>query len=399
MTRDPLDDAGAADPGLGALFSDLTSPAVPSELAGQQAAMTMFAAANAARAKTQDIGITQSSAPHRPSRRTAARGRSRPPHRRPARVGSRLVAAAGVLAVAFGFAAAGYAEALPAPLQRVAYHILGFAGVPDSRNQASPQISSRGPGSGGRPSPTTVGSLTPTPRSGSSSSPGTRSGSPRHKTRSPRPGSPSPSSPGSPSPSPPAVGRIVITAAQTEIVAGDSAVITATLTTAGQPAPQATLSLLELAAGQDGWQQVARGKTSAQGQLTLTVPDLTTNASFRVSGPHGARSSEVDVVVAPPVSVSLAGSAGHSEELLVTAPLAQPRDTVELEVSASGGSWRELRVHQLRKGRRTAFTVVVRKTSLSYRVVLLATPVHGQSVSSPVTIAGRARPAGRGGAG
>ncbi len=206
MTRDPLDDAGSADPGLSALFGDLTSPATSDELAGQQAAMAMFAGASAVRAQTQDLGITQSPAPHRPRQRTAARGHSRRPRRRPVRVGGRLVAAAGVLALAFGFAAAGYAEVLPAPLQRVAYQILGFAGVPDSPHGAGSHLIPHPSGSGRASShPTTVGSVTPSP--GSPSSGGsprrTRPASPRPKSHSPRSASPSPSSPGSPSPTPP----------------------------------------------------------------------------------------------------------------------------------------------------------------------------------------------------
>ncbi len=172
--------------------------------------------------------------------------------------------------------------------------------------------------------------------------------------------------------------------------------ITAAVAAAGQPEQHVRLSLLELAAGQATWQRVARGKTDADGQLSLTAPALTTNASFRVTGPHGARSPSLSIVVAPPVSVSVEPGTGRRDRLVVSSPLAQPGDLVELEVS-SGGAWRDLRVRHLRNGRRTAFSVVVRKISLTYRVVLLATPSHGQSVSGPVTVAGRARHANQGG--
>src|ERR1019366_10201028 len=43
----------------------------------------------------------------------------------------RVLAAAVPVALACGFAAAGYAAVLPAPVQHVAYRVLGFAGVPD----------------------------------------------------------------------------------------------------------------------------------------------------------------------------------------------------------------------------------------------------------------------------
>lgn len=186
--------------------------------------------------------------------------------------------------------------------------------------------------------------------------------------------------------------RITVAAAQKDIVAGDSAVITAAAAAAGQPEPHVRLRLLELAAGQAAWQQVAAGTTDSSGELEFTVPDLTTNASFRVSGPHRARSPSLSIVVTPPVSVSVRPGPASHDLLAVSAPLAKGRDIVELEV-LSGGSWHESHVHRLRDGKRTAFSVVVRKISRTYRVVLLATPSHGQSVSGPVTIAGRARPA------
>jgi hypothetical protein len=74
--------------------------------------------------------------------------------------------------------------------------------------------------------------------------------------------------------------------------------------------------------------------------------------------------------------------------LLVAVPLAQRGDVVELEASLAG-QWRILRYHRLRKSRSTAFLLRARRISVTYRVVLLATPKHGESVSNQVTIPAR----------
>lgn len=394
MTRDPLDDAGSRDPGVSALFDHLTRPGTPDELAGEQAARAMFAAANAVRAQPRTAGITQSPPRQLASRRTADRRTRKAPVRRGGQVGGRLIAAATVIAAAFGFAAAGYAEVLPPPLQHVAYQILGFAGVPNAPGSPGSTLTS-GPAAsrsrhpGGRPTsaqPTTGGQASPSPSPGTTSST-SASPSPRH--HSPRPGSPSPtpSSPGSPSPSGPV--SLLLSAAQSQIVAGDSVQFTGSLTKDGQPEPGIRLTLLELIAGHSTWKRVAHARTGAQGELTLTVSAVTKNAAFLIADPHGARSSEVSVVVAPPVSLSVARVSHRVDRLAVASPLAQRGDVVELEVSASDGSWRVLQTHRLHKAGRTAFTVVVRKVSLTYRAVVLATDVHGQSVSTTVTVAGR----------
>jgi len=77
--------------------------------------------------------------------------------------------------------------------------------------------------------------------------------------------------------------------------------------------------------------------------------------------------------------------------LLVAAPRAQRGNVVELEAWLAG-HWRILRHHRLRRRHRTAFLVRERRLSVTYRVVLLATAEHGQSVSAQVTIPARAAP-------
>lgn len=241
MNTDPLEDLG--DRGLAEFFSHLTSEPTPDELSGEYGALTMFRAARTV-----------------PVRRHA---------RQRIRIGGRLVAAGSVVALAGGFAVAGYADVLPAPIQQAIHGVFGFAGVPPSTNSRAPTVPAT---TSSHASPGTPGS--------SSTSPG-RSTSPRHRSS------------GSPS------HRI------------------------------APISLVEQSRGH-----------------------------------------------------------GQPAVLLVSAPQAQQGDRVELEALV-GGQWQVERTHPLRGGGQTAFSVAARKISVTYRVVLLATARHGQSVSDPVTVAAR----------
>jgi len=428
------------------LFSDLASPALESELAGQQAALSMFRTVRAEQLAAEQFAAEQFAAqqaatqvnaraataaqtrvlapatgkpsrrPAGPRQRPAGSARRQPgsPRRpsgaarktrsaapaklsapaRKARVGGRFVAAAMFLAIAGGFAAAGYAAVLPAPLQRVAYQILGFAGVPDAPNR-QPRVTNTSPSSsrtenhhspGSSPSPSVP--TTPSPRSS------------HHKSPTPKPKSPSPhpSSPGHP-----AGGiQIAITAPQQEVTAGQSVQITASLTRHGQPGAGIKISLLEKAVGRPGsarggpgapagrgWRDVANTSTDAHGQATFTVPDLTTNALFRVTGPGGAASGRVGVAVVPPITANLESGPRPNLDLLVaSSPLAQPGDVVELEADVHG-SWRVVRLRRLHKDGQTVFTIPLRKIAVTYRVVLPATRTHAESVSGQVTAPAR----------
>jgi hypothetical protein len=413
LTRDPLDDLGipefeAQHPDLGQLFSDLASPPVDSELAGQQAALSMFRAVRAeqaaataqATAMRTDPAIAAQTrilgpATGKPTRRPAGSNRARRTSAKPgssvkkARVGGRLVAFALVLAFAGSFAAAGYAAALPASLQRVAHQILGFAGVPDSPDR-QPQGTPTSPATSrpvGHHSPASSPSSPTSPRPSRHNSP-----KPKHKSHSP---SPHPSSPGrSTGPV-----QIAIAASQQEITAGQSVQITASLTKHSQLATGIKVTLLELAAspsGQKGgpggpgapdrrgWQVVGKTVTDSHGQATFPVSDLTTNAIFRIAGPGGAVSQRLAVVVVPPITATLESGPHPKLDLLVaSSPLAQRGDIVELEADKNG-QWRVARVRHLHENGQAVFNVPLRKISVTYRVVLLATRVHAESESSPV---------------
>ena len=148
MTRDPLDDLGisgfeAQHPGLGQLFSDLASPPVDSELAGQQAALSMFRAARA-----EQAAATQATAPLATAQQAGATGAAPTrvlgaatgkPTRRPAKLppgqGRRPVSRVRAGDRLRGQFRSGRVTRprSPAPLQRVAHQILGFAGFPIRR--------------------------------------------------------------------------------------------------------------------------------------------------------------------------------------------------------------------------------------------------------------------------
>jgi hypothetical protein len=369
VTRDPLDDI-ASDPGVSELINALVSAPAPDELAGEQAALAMFTAIRSAHA----LGPAPDDPP------VTVRTRS-------LRLGGRLAAAATVVVLAGGFAAAGYASALPSSIQHVAHQILGFAGVPDAPNHAD----RKGPGHGtGHPSSTqpvthhaSRASTSTSPAPSGSTAPSARKHSKASTSPSPRPRSPSPR-PSSPGSSPPVQATaLTITASQQQITAGASVSFTASLTGRGGGVPGVKLRLLGRTARRGGWRTVARATTNAQGQAVLTVGRLPVNATFLVTAARQhLRSGEVSVVVVPPVTVSVVPGSKRKQDLLVVrSPLAQRGNVVELDVLTPAGQWKLLRVHRLRQGKLTAFAVVVRKVSVTYQVVLVATPLHAQSVS------------------
>ena len=117
MKADPPGDLGPGAPGLDQLLGLLTAGPTPDELARQTATLAMF---------RQNV------------RPAAARRR--------ALITRRVQFAVAAVALVIAFAGAAYAEALPAPVQHVAYRVLGFVGVPDAPRHSSAQV-------GHRPSP------------------------------------------------------------------------------------------------------------------------------------------------------------------------------------------------------------------------------------------------------
>ena len=345
MKTDPPGDLGPGAPGLDQLLGLLTAGPTPDELARQTATLAMF---------RQNV------------RPAAARRR--------ALVTRRLQLAVAAVALVFAFDGAAYAEALPAPVQHVAYRVLGFAGVPDAPRHASAPVGHHPPAHhhlapGG--SRSQAPGATPTP-----ATPGTSvSASP---SRSPHPSK-------SPVPSGPAT--LTLSTADTQIAAGADAVFTGQVTEHGRGVSGVPVGLFEHAAGQPGRHLAATATTGTGGQATLSVADLTVNARFWLVGPHHAHSKPVRVIVIPAVSVSVT-SGPHRRAVVLTpqSPLASHDSAVVLQVQR-GGSWHNLRVRMLNTSGVVRFGVRRHAAARVYRVVLIATAAHGRSVSNQVPVA------------
>jgi hypothetical protein len=401
MNSDLSSEFGPLDPGVDQLFRTLTAGPVTGELAGQQAALTMFqlnaqtAASGAAgapngQAARSAAGMTAAAgaAGAIPIPAAAATGRrfgwpwvrpvkstSRPPRAR-AGWGVRLVAAA-ALSVAGGLTAAAYAAVLPQPMQHLAYQVFGWAGMPDAHH-AHPSLSpSRFHHSvpvTSQPA-TSPGQVTPA----SSSRP--------HHSTSPSAG-PSRSASPSPSPSPSAVPLLSVSAASSQIPAGSVAVIDGQLTGSGKAMAGAKVMLLERIARHVRWHVAGTATTNAQGDVDITTPVLAANAAFELTGPGGSTSKVVLITVVPQVEATLRlGAAGLRDLLVVTTMYAHRGNVVVLQVQTASGAWVSLRERLLNAAGRTRFVIKARKLqNKQLRVVLLATVRHAAAVSNTVTV-------------
>ena len=360
MNPDLLADAGPLGPGVGELFQVLTAAPAPAELAGEQAALAMF------RAHPQPAADPASGRARfgRPARR-AVPGRL-------GRWGIRL-AAASTLALSGGLAAAAYASALPAPVQHIAYRILGPIGVPDSHPHATsapPSSVATGPAGGRHRGSAAVASPSP-------SSPG-RGAPSASSSPAARPSAPVPAG----------ADRLSASAAGSEITAGTAVVISGHLTSASGADIAGNVRLLERRAGKAGWRVAVSATSDSSGNVAVTVPALGVNAAFELLGPGGVTSPLVTVTVIPPVHAQLVvGPKGVHDALVVSTQYARRGNVVVLQKQAADGSWVYLRQQRLTAAGKARFLLNGRNlANESVRVVLLATPRHGESVSQPVTV-------------
>ena len=332
-----LDLAEPADPALRGLVRALTAAGTADELAGRPAALAMY----------------------RESRRRPRR----------LRVAFSMSTAAAAIVLAGGIGAA-YAAALPGPVQHVAYRMLGAIGVPDTHRPA--------------PSLGTPRAVTIPPASSARGSPPPRSSAAASSAPAPS-RCPCPSG----KPAAGAASTLVLTTARAQIPADGDAVLSGRLAAGRRPEAGVRVRLYERAAGTSGWRVAASEVTGGSGDVTLTVPGLTRNAVFRLTGPGRLDSATVLVTVIPPVSLDMApGLLPGRARLTVTAPLADPGDVVVLQ-KWSGGAWHPVAAHLLGPGHRAFFTVLIPMAGgAEYRVVLPRTIAHGRSVSGPVRIAG-----------
>jgi hypothetical protein len=360
-------DIGPLDPGLSELFQTLTSGPRPGELAGEQAALAMFR-------ENQSPAAALS-----PGRFSRARRRTSRLSGAPGRWGMRLTAAAAVV-LSGGFAAAAYAAVLPAPVQHAAYRVLGFAGVPDTHHHhhhagsAPPgQNQAGGPGGPSR-------SSAPAGRSPSAGA------SPRGSASATTPASTAAASPSSSAAAAP--DRLSASVADAQIVAGSSLTISGRLTTAaGAGVPGTTVRLLRR--GRPGiWRQAGTGQTDANGNVAVLDPLLGGNAVFELAGPDGVASPAVVITVLPPVDAELSvGAKGLHDVLVVSTQYAHRGNLVVLQRELADGSWVTVREQRLNAAGKTRFLVSGRNLKNDQiRVVLSATPRHGESASNPVTV-------------
>jgi hypothetical protein len=296
----------------------------------------------------------------RPATLAMFRDSRRRPHRR--RFAVSLISAAAAVVLAGGIAAA-YTAALPRPVQHIAYRMLGSIGVPDTHRPGSP---ARMPGF-----TATIPATAPAPAT----------------TVRPRPAG---------RPGAGTVPDLVLVAAQTRIPAGGQAVLSGWLAPAGRPEAGIRVRLLEHAAGRPGWRVAGTGVTDGHGDMSWPVPDLTSNASFRLMVRGGAVSSPVFITVVPSVTLGLAaGQPPSVGTLTARAPFAQAGDVVVLQV-LSGGVWHRLGEHVLDREHQASFTVLVPASGdVAYRVVLPRTATHGAAVSGPVRVAAARATRGR----
>jgi hypothetical protein len=190
---------------------------------------------------------------------------------------------------------------------------------------------------------------------------------------------------------------LIVVASARRIQAGDSVNFAVRLTEHGQPEPNVQLHLREFSA----WSRPGRWQrqpwllavTDGQGRAYFTVPYLWANASFQVTGPGSLRSGKIKVVVIARVIASIYGhyhgyghGHGHGNGLVFVSCLeAAVGDTVKLEVLGHGGHWHVVGTAQFRHRGRAVFTINAGQANRTYRAVLLATLLHGRSVSNQVS--------------
>jgi hypothetical protein len=285
-----------------------------------------------------------------------------------------------------GFAAAAYTAVLPAPVQHIAYQALHYIGVPNSAKQhpsggPSGSLHHTAPGGGHSVAPSKLPHPTPT-------SSGPHSGTP-HNVSPTTTAQPSASA-GSPSVSPGGPGPAVLSAqaVSSTVPAGTSATINGLLTQGSTPDSGIGVRLMEHVVGVPGWVRVGRSETSAQGAVSFTTPVLRRNAWFRLADATGARSSVVQITVAPSISATLrAGPKGIKDYVTVTTTYARAGDVVVLQQLLQNGTWVTIKQGVLTAAGKLVITIsATKRQGQELQAVLLATHRHGQATSPPVTV-------------
>jgi hypothetical protein len=352
------------DPALDGLFRALTADGTAGELAGRTAALEMFRDSQAEPPRfrphqVQPGRLRQGHLRQGHLRQGHLRQDTRPRRLRPPRfrLAVSMGTAAATLVLAGGISAA-YAAALPAPVQHIAYRMLGRIGVPDAHPSA-PAASASRPAAVVAPTtsaPATAGCPCPASGPASASSP-----------------------------------DLTLAAALAQIPAGGDEILSGRLASGGRSEAGVRVRLFEHVAGQPGWRVAGSAVTGASGQVTLTVDHLTSNASFRLAARRGTVSAPVLVTVIPRVSLRLARGQAGMDVLTARAPYAQAGDPVVLQERA-GGRWYSVGERALGPDHLATFSVLIPASGhLEYRVIMPRTRTHGPAASGPVRIGARTR--------
>jgi hypothetical protein len=374
------------------LVAALNAPATPAELAGERTALAAFRAAVPVSTRRRHLG----------------------------RLGVGGSALALAIALSGGVAAA-YTATLPAPLQRVANELGGWAAVPavhpahpakkvadkhtvtpTGQPTVPPTSTSSPPTTAVVVSPSTTSSTGPNGHhpaaTGLAVHPGARPSTAPSKSAPPPSPTPTPTPSATPSPTltastppPPVVpGSITITVGTTKVPVNSSVSVAGQLaTSSGAPIANRRVWLIERSPGAGGASEVATGLTDSGGSVDLTSPPLTRTTRLRLVIGDGVRSAAVTVVVIPTMTatVTLQGSA---YAVAVTTSGGEPGDVVTLQQRTPSG-WVVAASGQLDTAATAAFTVPVPTTHAAhYRVLLPRTIAHGFAMtrfSVPVTSA------------
>jgi hypothetical protein len=386
-------DIGPLDPGVDELFRRLTSEPTPAELADEQSALAMFRANIGPPVSQPTLPIANgpiATGPFATGPNAAPNPspiRSRRAAAEPARHGTRLfrrsggwgirLAAAVVIVIAVALASAAYTAVLPQPIQLLAHRVLGVIGVPSPHRPGHAASSSRER----HPSAPPEAGTSPSHPTHERSAPA-RSSSPTAR-KSARPTA-------SPSHSPSAAtgpAKLSASASSAEVTAGAQVVIDGQFTRSGIGVQGVTIQLIERFVGHPLWHLVGTAQTTTDGNVAVTVPAVPANAVFRLRDVGVAHSTNVLVIVAPPVTAKLtSGAAGLRDILMVSTLYAHRGNVVQLEVLKSG-IWTYLRERRLNAAGKTTFVLSGKRLqNLEVRVVLLATARHGSSVSNTQTV-------------
>ncbi|GAC1443108.1 MAG: hypothetical protein NVSMB55_15700 [Mycobacteriales bacterium] len=337
----------------------LRAPATAAELAGEDAALAMFRAAAAARGTGRGTG----------RRRTLRR------------IG---VGGAGIalgLGLTGGVAAA-YTTGLPDPMQNALHSAIEPLGLPapptahtrrlreqtrrDRQRAAVPTTALPRHLIGPVPRHDDSRAAVPTPARTLPAGPAATSAPTTVPAASPA---------ATPAPLPPSLSAA---ASATVVPVHSGLVLSGRLARGSSGLPGQRVDVAELVSGTSYWHSVAAGTTDSYGDVSLSVPALTSNVRLRLDSESGVTSTQIPVRVVPALSVSVAAFQGQ-RVATVSADGGLPGDSLVL-LRRDGTSWTRIATTTLDGSSTGTFTVPgPGSTRVRYRVRLPATGRHAAS--------------------